>query len=140
MANQQVTSSETNQNDRIKAYFRSYIDYCNVRDYKAVEGFYTSPMNLNDESYPSCKIIELFKSTIEAFPDGRWEIRRITTDGEYLAVHFNITATHQGTFQGIQATGRRIKTTELTLYRLKDGKFTHVWPFIDFASIIEQIS
>jgi predicted ester cyclase len=140
MASQQAISSGTNQDEQIKSHYRTYIDYCNAQDYKSVEEFYTSPININDESCPSSKAIDRFKSLVEAFPDWRWEIRRLTLDGEYLAVHFDITATHQGTFQGIQATGRRIKTTELTLYRVADGKFSHVWPFIDFASIIEQIS
>ncbi|KAH8882042.1 NTF2-like protein [Thozetella sp. PMI_491] len=140
MANQQASPSSTTQKDRMKAHYQSYIDYCNEQNYEGVEGFYTSPININDVPLAPSKVTEQIKSIVEAFPDWRWEIRRFTIDGEYLAVHFNITGTHLGTFQGIEATGRRITTTELTLYHMADGKFSHVWPFIDFASVIKQIS
>jgi len=139
MANQQASPSAT-EKDQLKAHYQSYIDYCNEQNYEGVEGFYTSPININDVPMAPSKVTDQIKSIVEAFPDWRWEIRRFTIDGEYMAVHFNITGTHRGTFQGIEATGRRITTTELTLYHLADGKFSCVWPFIDFASVIKQIS
>jgi predicted ester cyclase len=140
MANQQASPSATTEKDQIKAHYRTYIDYCNEQNYEGVRGFYTSPINVNDVPLAPTKVTDQIKSFADAFPDWRWEIRRFTIDGEYLAVHFNITGTHQGTFEGIEATGSCITTTELTLYRMEDRKFSHVWPFIDIASIIKQIS
>ncbi|KAH6626601.1 hypothetical protein B0J18DRAFT_425218 [Chaetomium sp. MPI-SDFR-AT-0129] len=139
MANQQASPSAT-ENAQLKAHYQSYIDYCNEQNYEGILGFYTSPISINDVPGAPSQVTDQIKSIFEAFPDWRWEIRRFIIDGEYMAVHFNITGTHRGTFQGIEATGRRITTTELTLYRLADGRFSHVWPFVDFASIIKQIS
>lgn len=140
MADQQAPRSAA-EIAQLKAHYQTYIDYCNEQNYEGVLKFYTSPIiNINDAPVPPSQVIDQIKVLFEGFPDWRWEIRRFVIDGEYMAVHFTNTGTHRGTFQEIEATGRRITTTELTLYHLKDGQFSHVWPFVDFASIVKQIS
>jgi predicted ester cyclase len=50
-------------------------------------------------------------------------MRNLVADGDYIAVHFTVTGTHRGAFQGIEATGHRVTISEFTFYRLEDGKF-----------------
>ncbi len=38
-----------------------------------------------------------------------------------------LTGTHTGTFRGITATGRFIRTQELVIYRTVDGKIVECW-------------
>ena len=63
----------------------------------------------------------------------------IVVDGDYIAVHFTVTGTHLGAFQGIEATGRRVTISEFTLYRLEDGKFAEVWDLADMGAVMRQI-
>ena len=62
------------------------------------------------------------------------------TDDDNIVVHFMVTGTHLGTFQGIGATGRRVAVSEFTLYRLEGGKFAEVWDLLDMDAVLKQIS
>ena len=80
-----------------------------------------------------------FAPLISAFPDWHWEIRHLFVDGDYVALHFKVTGTHRGTFQGIQATGRRVTISQFTLYRVQDDKFAEVWDVADMDAVVSQI-
>jgi predicted ester cyclase len=54
-------------------------------------------------------------------------------------VHFKVTGTHRGAFQGIEATGRRVTILEFTFYRLEDRKFAEVWHQADMDAAKRQI-
>ena len=68
---------------------------------------------------------------------GRYGTSLSTCD--YIAVHFTVTGTHRGAFQGIEATGRRVTISEFTFYRLEDGKFAEVWDHTDMDAVMRQI-
>jgi predicted ester cyclase len=101
--------------------------------------FYTSPIKVNDVSMDPPAVTAKFVPLISAFPDWHWEIRHLFVDGDYVALHFKVTGTHQGTFQGIQATGRRVMISQFTLYRVEDGKFAEVWDVADMDAVVSQI-
>jgi predicted ester cyclase len=81
-----------------------------------------------------------FAPVISAFPDWHWEMRRIVVDGDYIAVHFTVTGTHRGAFQGIEATGRRVATSEFSLYHLEDATFAEVSDLTDVDAAMRQIA
>ena len=80
-----------------------------------------------------------FAPLISGFPDWNWEIRHIVVDSDYIAVHFTVTGTHRGAFQGIEATGRRVTISEFTFYHLEDDKFAEVWDLADMDALMRQI-
>jgi predicted ester cyclase len=82
---------------------------------------------------------QLLRRRISAFPDWHREIRHLVVDGDYIAVHFTVTGTHRGAFQGIEATGRRLTISEFTLHRVEDGKFAEVWDLADMDAVMRQI-
>ncbi|KAL5346025.1 hypothetical protein ACLOAV_009056 [Pseudogymnoascus australis] len=134
----EVTGNAT-QNEERRALYLSYIEYCNTHNFKAMESFYTSPININDEPWAPSKVTAQFEPLIAAFPDWHWEIRNLTIEGDYLALHLKVTGTHRGTFQGIEPTGCCVATSQFTLYHLVDGKFADVWDLVDTDSVIKQI-
>ncbi|PSM37262.1 hypothetical protein C6Y14_43120 [Streptomyces dioscori] len=80
-----------------------------------------------------------FAPITAAFPDWHWEIRHLAIDGNVIAVHFMVTGTHQGTFQGIEATGRRVSIAQFTFYRIEEGKIVEVWDHADMDETMRQI-
>jgi len=139
MAAQQVPSAGLNDQDPRRVQYQSYIEYCNAHEFTAMENFYTSPININDEPWAPSKVTAQFRPLVEGFPDWHWEIRHFGVDGDYLHLHFKVSGTHLGVFQGIQPTGRRVSTTQFTLYHLVDGKYADVWDLTDIDSVIKQI-
>jgi predicted ester cyclase len=101
--------------------------------------FYTSTIKVNDVPMDPADVTAQFAPLISAFPDWHWEIRHLVVDGDNIAVHFTVTGTHQGAFQGIEATGRRVTVSEFTLYRVEDGKFAEVWDLTDMDAVTRQI-
>lgn len=135
-------SSAPNSSTKIAEYrelYHSYLQYCNSHNFEAMESFYTSPLNVNDEPWDPKKVTEQFKPLVAAFPDWHWEMKNLTIEGDYLALHFNVTGTHQGSFQGIEPSGRRVSTSQFTLYHVVEGKFGDVWDLLDLESVIKQI-
>lgn len=49
---------------------------------------------------------------LSAFPGWCWEIRNSAIEGELIWLRFSVTGTHRGTFQGIEATQRRVEISE----------------------------
>jgi len=142
MASQQAPSvlPETAADDERRLLYQAYIDHCNAHDFEAMEKFYTTPtLNVNDEPWPTRQVTAQFKPLVEGFPDWKWEIRHFAIDGDYLSLHFRVSGTHLGVFQGVAPTGRKVATTQFTLYHLVDGKYADVWDMTDMEAVMKQI-
>lgn len=126
-------------NDEHRSLYLSYIEHCNAHNFSAMEAYYTSPININDKPWSPSEVTAQFKPLVAAFPDWRWTIKHLTIENGYMALHLSVTGTHKGEFRGIQPTGRRVMTSQFTLYRVRDGKFTDVWDLVDINSVIDQI-
>jgi steroid delta-isomerase-like uncharacterized protein len=127
------------QRDEYRSLYLSYLKYCNEHHLDGMASFYASPIKVNDVPMDPAAVTAQFAPLISAFPDWHWEMRHIVVDGDYIALHFTVTGTHRGTFQGIEATGRRVSISEFTLYRVEDGKFAEVWDLADMDAVMRQI-
>jgi steroid delta-isomerase-like uncharacterized protein len=74
-----------------------------------------------------------------AFPDGRFVIEDEIAEGDRVAVRWTMAGTHQGPFQGIAPTGRRVTQTGTTIFRVREGRITEVWPQADFLGLLQQL-
>ena len=127
------------QRDEHRSLYLSYLRYCNEHDFDRMASFYTSTIKVNDVPMDPAAVTAQFAPLISAFPDWHWQIRHIVVDSDYIAVHFTVTGTHRGAFQGIEATGRRVTISEFTLYRVEDGKFAEVWDLANMDAVMRQI-
>ena len=127
------------QREENRSLYLSYLEYCNEHDLDGMTSFYTSTIKVNDLPMDPAAVSAQFAPLLSAFPDWHWEIRNLVVDGDHIAVHFTVTGTHRAAFQGIEATGRRVTTSEFTFYRLEDGKFAKVWDLTDMDAVMRQI-
>ena len=127
------------QPEEHRSLYLSYLEYCNKHDLDGMASFYKSTMRVNDVPMDPATVAAQFAALFSAFPDWHWEIRNLVVDGDYIAVHFTVTGTHRGAFQGIEATGGRVTISEFTFYRLEDGKFAEVWDLADMDAVMRQI-
>ena len=67
----------------------------------------------------------------KSFPDWTERVVDIVADGDRVVTRYNSTATHQGEFQGIAATGRKIEIAEVSIHRVLGGKIVEQWGFPD---------
>ena len=127
------------QHDEYRSLYLSYLKYCNEHNLDRMASFYTSTIKVDDVPMDPAAVKAQFAPLFSAFPDWHWEMRHIVVDGDYIAVHFTVTGTHRGVFEGIEATGRRVTISEITLYHLEDGKFDEVWDLADMDAVMTQI-
>ncbi|UZP40631.1 hypothetical protein NXS19_008447 [Fusarium pseudograminearum] len=132
-------SKPTSKAEEFRSLYQKYIESFNTRDFEVMKSFYASPVNVMDKRQEPDDIVAMCKHLLESFPDWKGEVRHMVIEGDYMTVHFKDSGTHQGEFRGYQATGRKVETTEVSLYHVVDGKFVEVWPLVDFDTVIEQI-
>ena len=81
-----------------------------------------------------------FELTKRAFPDLRAHVDDIVASDDKVALRLTLHGTHQGEFQGIQATGRAISYVSHEFYRVRDGLIAEEWICSDMASLFGQLS
>lgn len=76
----------------------------------------------------------------EAFPDLRIDVRDIFGVGDKVTVLVHFEGTHQGAFQQIEPTGRRVGFDGIEVYRIEGDKIAEEWVAPDMISLMQQIS
>lgn len=75
-----------------------------------------------------------------AFPDLEFVIHDLVAEGDVVAVHLTYRGTHQGTWRGLEATGRRIEVGEMMFFRFEGGVLAEMWEIDDHATMTRQLS
>ena len=74
-----------------------------------------------------------------AFPDLKIDVETLVADGDHVAFAYTLTGTHQGTFQGHDATGKSVRVRGMQISRFADGKMTERWGSSDELGILTQL-
>lgn len=80
-----------------------------------------------------------FRTLTTAFPDAHLESQTMVVDDENVAFAYTLTGTHQGSFNGVAPTGRRIEVRGLQIGRFEDGQIVERWGSTDEMGIMAQI-
>ncbi len=84
---------------------------------------------------------EAFKQRVTAFrtafPDVKYTIQNIVTNGEIVATKFVFSGTHKGPFAGFAPTGRYSSVTGVHFTQLVNGKIKKTWA--GFTNIAEAL-
>ena len=74
-----------------------------------------------------------------AFPDFQFEVLDQVAEGDRVATRWAAHGTHQGEFQGVPPSGKRVKITGITIFRLADRKLIEGWTSEDVLGLLQQI-
>jgi steroid delta-isomerase-like uncharacterized protein len=84
--------------------------------------------------------IGFFTQFRAAFPDLKIAVEHLVADEDNIAIAYTVTGTQGGPFQGIPATGKKIKARGLQIAKFNsDAKITERWGSSDQLGILEQI-
>ena len=84
--------------------------------------------------------IDLFSEMRTAFPDLKAAPEHITADEDTVAMAYTLTGTHNGPFQGIEPTGKKIKARGVQIARFDNsGKMVERWGSSDELGILKQL-
>jgi steroid delta-isomerase-like uncharacterized protein len=83
--------------------------------------------------------IDFFSKLRTAFPDLGISLEYLVADDENVSFAYTITGTHQGDFNGIPATNKRIKARGMQISRFENGKMVERWGSSDELGILKQL-
>lgn len=81
-------------------------------------------------------VVRMFEG---AFPDFRYEVEDVISEGEKVAVRDVFTGTHRGEFMGVPATGNRVAMEAIHIYRFGGGKLAEHWVARDDLGMMRQL-
>ena len=82
---------------------------------------------------------DFFATMRSAFPDLQIAPEREVADDDTVAIAYTLTGTHEGEFQGIAPTGRKIEARGLQIARFEDGKIAERWGSSDELGIVKEL-
>jgi steroid delta-isomerase-like uncharacterized protein len=74
-----------------------------------------------------------------SFPDMRGEPRFLVQEGDLVSAWVTYTATHEGEFAGVPASGRQIRFAGWDLMRIQDGRIVELTEYCDLFTVLSQI-
>ncbi len=121
-----------------KAIVRKWIEAYNRRnlDYNAfIAPDYIDHTNKVDRE----GLKQLFTMGLKGFSDWHETIEDIVAEGDKVWVRLSYTGTHTGEFMGLAATGNKITSKAVDIYRVVNGKLAEYWNVTDNVRLFEQI-
>src|SRR5215207_9125000 len=83
------------------------------------------------EDHAQPRLIDTFREFAAdahaAFPDMHITVEDMIAEGDRVAARVSMRGTHQGEFQGIAATGKRVQVQAMDMFRIADGKIVEHW-------------
>jgi predicted ester cyclase len=120
-------------------FYRRYNACCNEHRFDDLPEFVAPDVVINGTDHGRDAYTEGLTSVVRAFPDYRWELRRLVVDAPWIAAHLTDTGTHRGSFYGVQATGRSVSTEEFAFYRVEVDRIAEVWGMAFHVQLLEQL-
>jgi steroid delta-isomerase-like uncharacterized protein len=76
---------------------------------------------------------------LKGFPDARHTIEDLVAEGDRVAIRTHWTGTHQNEYRGIAPTDRRVTVSQMTVFRVADGKLAERWAIPDVLGLMQQL-
>ena len=80
-----------------------------------------------------------YEEFFTGFPDLRSKVVEIFAAGDAVAVHRRWTGTHEGPFQGIEPTGRRVEFESTAILKVRDGQICEYRGVVDLLGLMQQL-
>ena len=76
---------------------------------------------------------------IASFPDLHFSIEQMLSEGDRVAMQMLMEGTHQGTWMGIPASGKKMQIRMFTVHRVVQGKIVEDWVQVESLGLFQQL-
>ena len=126
--------------ERNKAVVRGYLEEISNRgNFSAFDRFFAPEVVFNGSADVKQQLVRQ-QALKRAFPDHRLVVEDQIAEGDKVVTRVTFRATHQGEFNGIQATGKAVEYAGTAVDRLVDGRVVQMWHVVNLHSLLQQIS
>jgi predicted ester cyclase len=124
----------------VHSFYASYIDVLNARQFERLEEFVHDEIAYFTDVATRDQVAAAIAGSVDVVPDLRWELRDLVVAGDTLAARLVNTGTPVANWLGVSPTGDAFEITELAVYRVRDGRFTHMTNVHDAAALAAQLA
>jgi steroid delta-isomerase-like uncharacterized protein len=82
------------------------------------------------------QLVQAFRT---GFPDCSISVDLQVAAGGHVASRYTFRGTHNGTFRGVAATGKRVEISGISIHAISNGKIAAHWGYFDDASLVFQL-
>jgi len=82
---------------------------------------------------------QVHRLTLAAMPDFQTAIEDLVAEGDKVVMRFTATGTFKNDFMGLPPTGKLIKFTGISIFRLAGGKIVEHWAQEDELGLMRQL-
>ena len=118
---------------------RFFEEVWNEQKLEVVDELFSETVLFNGQPVPRDALKQVVTARRVAFPDIRVTVEDQVAEGDKVSTRRTWRATHQGTYQGIAATGRSVSWTQISIVRFAEGRIVEDWPVADELSILQQL-
>ena len=126
-----------------KALIRRYFESWNTNDVAVLDEIVAHDVvdhTANPEQLPGREgFREFYRAWHHAFPGFRAEIEEMIAEGNSVATRWTFSGRHLGTYHGIEATGRDVSFSAVSIEHIENGLITDEWFIADTAEFIQQL-
>jgi len=79
------------------------------------------------------------QGNMAAFPDGTTTTDDLIAEGDKVVERFTFVGTQKGEFLGVPATGKQVKVTGMSIFRIANGKIVEHWGENDGMGLLMQL-
>ena len=139
------TENESTLAQQNLALVHRMVEALNAHDLEAQNEFWTEDMIWHGPpGFGDIHGLEAFKHEVvktfyTAFPDFNGGVDIELADDNWVAATGTVTGTHQGTWFGIPATGKRVQMRYSDFWHIENGKLAENWVMIDHVGVLEQL-
>ena len=126
-------------NEELAAFYGRYNACCNEHRVEGLAEFVAPDVAIDGSERGLDAYAAELRAIVRAFPDYRWEVRRLVLDAPWIAAHLTDTGTHRGAFLGVEPTGRSVAVPEFAFYRIDAGRIVEVWGSAFHVHLLEQL-
>ena len=144
MAELEAMKAQAEIEEQNKELIRNYIKEMDNKNFEIFNEAYapdakvyfpsniTTPMSIE-------QTVPMAKSFSEAFPDFNHSIEELIAEGDKVILRAIDRGTHQGEFNGIPATGKKIEMGIIAIFKFKEGKIVEAWEEADILGLMQQL-
>ena len=126
--------------DQSESIVRRYFEALNARNLDALDGLVDAEITYHGWEVDG---IDQLKAKVAAvfdgFPDVNIEIEDLVAQDAKVAVRLVVAGHHNGEFEGMAATGRSLRTTELNFFHILDGRIREGWQVYNQLDVLTQL-
>jgi steroid delta-isomerase-like uncharacterized protein len=123
-----------------KEIVRSYLDeIVNRGNLAALDSYLSEDVVFNNAKGFKQRFPAIRQAIHDAFPDHHLTIQDQVAEADKVVTRVTFHGTHQGPFNGIAPTGKRVEWSGIAMDRIANGEVVEMWHLQNTTSLMQQI-